>query len=448
MGKKIALELWRIMLVLLILAIILGAGYGIIRLGGAAITWISGSVNNKPAATQTATPNNNQPQTQTIVKTVIDNSAVKAAEAEAAAAKKAAEDAQKKANESEAAKKAAEEAQKKAEEAQKKLEAEKKAAEEAAKKAAPSIVSSSIQSVNNSTVIVRARVFAGGTKSNITVKYGTSKSNLTSWGGSSSVAANATETVELGLTGLSANTKYYYVVTADNSTASVESEPLSFTTSGQSDNDPSIISVDEQNLSANGVTIKARVEAGSSQTRVWVEYGTSSGNLAYSTSKSTVSADNTDTVYIGVTGLSANTTYYYRVVADCNNGSDHSGIDSFVTSNSGSSQVAHAASLFDVATWQNTDNNTYIKLTLGSLGTQPSNRRVWIEQAAINGSTSYIYCIGTTSSYDTTPTFPKSNGTLFKLHIEGVAGETGMTDVNRTELSDYTFTIDRWYRAE
>ncbi len=344
--KKIALGLWRIMLVLLIVAIALGAGYGIIRVGSTAFHWISGSFNSsKPAATQTATPGSSQPQTN--IQKVVDDSAVKAAEAEAAAAKKAAEEALKKANESEAARKAAEEAQKKAEEAQKKAEAEKKAAEEAAKKIAPSIVS-----------------------------------------------------------------------------------------------------VDEQGLATNSITIKTVAKAGSSQAQVWVEYGTSSGNLSSSISKSTVSANNTDTLFLGVNNLSANTTYYYRVVASSNNGSDYSGVRSFKTSNPGSSQVAHAVSLFDIATWQNTDNNTYVKLTLGSLGVQPANRRVWIEQAALNSSVSRIYLIGTTSSYDTTPTFPRSNGTLFKLHIEGVAGEYGMTDVNRSELSDYTYTVDKWFRTD
>lgn len=462
---KVISFLWRSIMVMAFLAVI----FALLSLScwflGAPqpATIIKGWLDSKPAATVTTQTPVQSSQPQVVYKT--DTSAVKAAEAKAAeaqkaaeAAQKAAEEAAKKANQSDADKKAAEEAQKKAEEAQKKaeeekkrLEEEKKAAEEAAKKSSPSISSLSEKSISDNTVVIRAKVFAGGSNASVWVRYGTSRSNLTGWTGTQTVVANATDFKEIGISGLSVNTKYYYMVVVENNSASAESEILSFTTSSNQEDDPEIVSVDEKDLSHNSITIKVKVNSGSEKTKVWVEYGTSSGSFPSSTSKTTVSANDTETVYIGLTGLSASTRYYYRVIAESDTGSDYYGQDEFVTNSSstGGSQTAHVVTLSNIATWQYVDSDTNVRLTLGSLGTQPANRRVWIEQAvSATSPTSTVYCIGTTSSYDTLPTFPKSAGLYFKLHIEGVSGETGMTDVSHVGLSDYTFTTTTWWLAQ
>ncbi len=64
---------------------------------------------------------------------------------------------------------------------------------------------------------------------------------------------------------------------------------------------------------------------------MWFEYGKDSGSYSNTSSTTSVSGSDNLEVRIGIIGLSANTTYYYRVVAQNSAGTSYGSERSFTT---------------------------------------------------------------------------------------------------------------------
>ncbi len=163
-------------------------------------------------------------------------------------------------------------------------------------------------------------------------EWGTSSSNLNrsttrrSQGSSDS-------SISSSLSDLTANTTYYYRAVGENNRGTDRGSILNFTTgnAGNSEgNAPSAVTMLPTNISGSAATINALVlQTGNQSTSAWFEWGTSESlGRRTSTTKLGTASSIRHAEYIS--GLSYGVTYYYRVVAENENGRNYGIIRSFV----------------------------------------------------------------------------------------------------------------------
>lgn len=180
--------------------------------------------------------------------------------------------------------------------------------------------------VNPNSTSNTTRWFEWGTNS-------TSLSNSTTHQNQGTSAGSFNDTVS----GLSSNTNYYFRCVAQNSAGIVYGSVLSFFTSygGGGGQLPSVTTYSPTNTSGSFAILNGYVNPNStSDTTRWFEWGTQSYSLNYSTTKigqGTSAGNFNDTI----SGLSYNTTYYYRAVAQNSYGTVYGGVQSFVTTDGG-----------------------------------------------------------------------------------------------------------------
>jgi uncharacterized protein (TIGR02145 family) len=183
---------------------------------------------------------------------------------------------------------------------------------------------------------------------NVSFEYGTS----TSYGNSVSYAQNpitgeTAVTVTADLTGLTPGTTYHYRIKAENSLGVVYSNDLTFNTPGKV---PDAAAGDVTSLKINTVTLNGSVNPNYLSTTVTFEWGTTTsyGNTA-SPSQNTVTGSTTVSVSTELSGLTAGTTFHYRIKATNELGTTTSEDMTFKTY-----VVADA------------DNNYYYSVTIGT----------------------------------------------------------------------------------
>ena len=141
---------------------------------------------------------------------------------------------------------------------------------------------------------------------------------------------NGTDTVSIDISGLSPDTTYYYRITAQNSVGTSYGSETSFTTN--TPNPPSVITGSTTNVTSNSANLHGNVNANEFLTTVWFEYGKDSGSYSNTSSTTSVSDSDNLEVLVNISGLSANTTYFYRIAAQSNAGTSYGSERSFTTS--------------------------------------------------------------------------------------------------------------------
>jgi len=95
---------------------------------------------------------------------------------------------------------------------------------------------------------------------------------------------------------------------------------------------PSVATYSASNITSTGATLIGYVDPNGFATTYWFAYGTSPGNLNLQTAQVSLASGNSYVpVSIPVTGLAANTTYYFQVVATSSGGSSSGTVLSFKT---------------------------------------------------------------------------------------------------------------------
>jgi len=156
-----------------------------------------------------------------------------------------------------------------------------------------------------------------------TVSYGSKTVEFTIAAGTSNV-----EKAE-AIAGLAVNTKYHFRVVAKNSYGTTDGADEVLSTSATSK--PWVKSVPANKTAETTATLRGVVNPNAAETKYYFEYGTSE---AYGSKTAEVSAG-AGTGYVEVskapTGLTANTTYYYRIVATNSHGTSDGAAETFVS---------------------------------------------------------------------------------------------------------------------
>ncbi|MBX4215388.1 DUF11 domain-containing protein [Candidatus Parcubacteria bacterium] len=190
---------------------------------------------------------------------------------------------------------------------------------------APTVTTNSANVLGQNAATLSGTVNGNGQATTAWFEWGTSPSfgNTTSQQTFGTGISNTTFTVS----SLSPNTTYYYRAVAQNASGTVQGATLSFTTQGTTVTQTPTVT-GSSSLTCNSVTLSGTVFPGSVSTQAWFEWGTSQsfGNQTPSQTFTT-----TSNFIANLTGLQPNTTYYYRAVAQNQNGTAQSQTLSFVT---------------------------------------------------------------------------------------------------------------------
>jgi hypothetical protein len=186
----------------------------------------------------------------------------------------------------------------------------------------PTVTANDATNVQTTTATLNAS-FVKGTKT-ITARgfrYGTSSGNYPS---SCNGTVSGTN-FSAGITGLTANTTYYYQAYVTTADGTVYSNEKNFTTSPIP---PTVTTNDATNIQTTTATLNASFTQGSKPiTARGFNYGTTSGSY-------TLSADGAvsgSTFSANITGLTANTTYYYKAYVTTDDGTVYGDEISFTT---------------------------------------------------------------------------------------------------------------------
>ena len=199
--------------------------------------------------------------------------------------------------------------------------------------AAPFVTSSAASSLTSTGATLNGSVVGngdlGGTSTTVVFQYSLNSdmsspteisptSNATIAGGDAS-----TSSVSKALTGLQTGSTYYFRVKATNNYGTNYGSILNFTLTGA----PSVSTQSATSVSTTTATLNGTVNANAdATTSIVFNWGTSSGSLTNTLSVTPTSVSgNTNTTVIGnLTGLTQNTTYYYKLTATNSIGSTQS----------------------------------------------------------------------------------------------------------------------------
>ena len=168
----------------------------------------------------------------------------------------------------------------------------------------------------------------GGLPTTVYFEYGTT----TSYGhttASHSYNGNTTQTVSASISGLSASTTYHFRIVSTNSAGTRHGSDRTFTT--LSPTGPPVVITNPATLIASfSATLNGSVDPHGLATIVRFEYGTTT-SYGLTTAPQSKTGNTYQNVAAGISSLSANTVYHYRIVATNSAGTVHGADRTFTT---------------------------------------------------------------------------------------------------------------------
>jgi hypothetical protein len=279
-------------------------------------------------------------------------------------------------------------------------------APQAASAAPPSVITESATEITGTTAQLNGVVFPEGNPTSYWFEYGTT----TSYGTKipltpQEVGSGFVVVVKQTPTGLTQNTTYHFRLVAQSSGGTTNGKDKTFTTLKP----PKITAVSSSNVFATQATLKGNVNPEGTATSYWFEYGTtkSYGTKIPVTPEGIGSGTSSVPVSRTPTGLTQNTTYHFRLVAQSAGGTVNSGDLGFTT-----------LKLPRVTTEAATEIKTTAAKLNGTVNPEGS-------------STSYWFEYGKTTEYGTkVPLFTEKNvgsGTSDVAVSEAISGLTKST---------------------
>ncbi len=176
-------------------------------------------------------------------------------------------------------------------------------------------------SVSTTGATLSGQVNPNGFQVSYYFEYGTTQTLGTITSAQTLTGGYSSTNVTYAIGGLSANTTYYFRITAQNQWGTAQGSILSFTTpaSGSGGGGLSVTTNAVTNITATGATLNAFAGTGSTQSTGWFEYGTDPSFLSQSTPTTIIGTSDfyrqaqTNSFFrYALTNLTPGTTYYFR----------------------------------------------------------------------------------------------------------------------------------------
>ncbi|HPT71753.1 MAG TPA: hypothetical protein PLE74_05685 [Candidatus Cloacimonadota bacterium] len=195
---------------------------------------------------------------------------------------------------------------------------------------APTATTKDATNKTSTSATLNASVNANMASTTVTFEYGTTTSyGQTVTASPSPVTGSSNTNVSANISGLSAGTTYHFRIKAVNSFGTTHGADMTFTTVGLA---PTATTLDATSKTASGATLNASVNANMASTTVTFEYGTTTSyGQTVNATPSTVTGSSNTNVSANISGLSAGTTYHFRVKAVNSVGTTYGNDKSFTT---------------------------------------------------------------------------------------------------------------------
>ena len=198
----------------------------------------------------------------------------------------------------------------------------------------PGAYNTAVTAITDSSAVLTGTVYPNRLATSCWFDYGTDNSFATFTStAKQSVGSNVDSVIITSpINGLSGGTVYYYRLNASSSAGAFTSPILNFSTF--SSGPPTVVTKAATSVTPSGAVLNGTVRPNGFATTAWFEWGTNSNLDTYSLSaEHSVGAGYDDTLdNTTLTGLSAGTTYYYRVAASNSSGTMKGTILSFIPS--------------------------------------------------------------------------------------------------------------------
>lgn len=199
---------------------------------------------------------------------------------------------------------------------------------------APSPITDATVAPTNSTAVVTGKITPNGGQTTYWYEYGVSE-NLGQETATENLGSGFSSITAPGyITGLKTNTKYYFRLSAQNSYGTVHGATYSFSTNnnpaGQG-SAPAVNTNSANNVTRVSATLRADINAHSSQTTYWFEYGTNTGFGQVTSFQSGGNTNSSTAVSASVAGLDPQTIYYFRINAQNVYGTVNGTMQTFTT---------------------------------------------------------------------------------------------------------------------
>ncbi|WP_395737074.1 YHYH protein [Prosthecobacter sp.] len=283
--------------------------------------------------------------------------------------------------------------------------------------AAPTAATSAASALGSSTATLNGTVNANGISTTVTFDYGLT----TSYGSSVSATTLSSSTstaVSASISGLSATTTYHCRVVATNSYGTTYGSDVTFTTSAVGAiTAPTATSSAASGIATTSATLNGTVNANNGSTTVTFEYGTTTsyGSTATAT-PSTLTGSTSTSVAATLSGLTAGTTYYFRVKAVNGGGTTYGAQQTFTTT------AASFGTITTVSPSSGTRGSTVtLTVTLGTPNPPPATTPPTATSLT-----------GPSTITPTTTTRDSSSGVITMQITIPAGAATGSYDVNAT----------------
>jgi phosphodiesterase/alkaline phosphatase D-like protein len=197
----------------------------------------------------------------------------------------------------------------------------------------PTVASTASTNVTSTSATLNGTVNPNSSSTTAYFEWGTSSTLATSTATTSQSIGSGTSSVSVtaNLSGLTASTTYYFRVVGLNSAGTQRASILSFTTTAGG-TAPTVSTDAPTNITTTSAILKGTINPNGLSTTVTLQYGTTTGyGSTVTATQSPVSGSGSTSVSASLSGLSAGTTYHYRVAAT-NTAGTANGLDqTFIT---------------------------------------------------------------------------------------------------------------------
>ena len=267
----------------------------------------------------------------------------------------------------------------------------------------PLVTTSPATSITNFSATLNGSVNPRGLTTTVYFQYGTT----TSYGHTTAVqtqTGNTSRNVSANITGLNASTIYHFRIVASNSGGTRDGSDITFTTLGPT-GPPVAITTPASNITSALATLNGTLDPHGLPTLVYFQYGTTT-SYGHTTPSQSQTGSTFRNISANISGLNANTTYHFRIVATNSGGIRYGSDVTFTTLTATGPPVVTTTAATNMASFSATLN--------GSLDP--------------HGLTTTIHFqYGTTTSYGLTTAVQTQTGSTFRNVAANISGLSAST---------------------